>query len=188
MDAQRPQRFDSIRVHDSAASSVISTILMVALTIFLTGTIFWLVSDFTESHSVSALAISWEVNDENDRLMVVVTEEQGEWSRIDVRVTSCVQADGAAAVGRVGTAAPYHNTAAAPTGAALNQAASAGTTCGPGSFVNASPNALMITTGDYLAFCSSPAGADMIQIHVQIRDAKADAILRNVAFADWADC
>ncbi len=162
---------------------------MVALTIVLAATVLLLVSQFGGTATESAPAVSWQLDDPQDRIVVVSAAQNADWSRLAVRVAACNQGDGSGAIGRLGTdPAPYQNRLADATGGPLNTAAATGTSCGPGTFVPISPNGAPMASDDFLAFCSSPASADMTDIKIEIQDTLANAVIHHATFLNWAAC
>lgn len=174
-----------------AVSPVISTILMVALTIVLGATIFYLVSDSGENPAEAAAAVGWRADETTDRLVVVSTVEGADWKNLAVRISSCTQPADSGSVGYVGTneATPngkLFNEEATASGGALNQAAATGTACGAGITVVVSEASGPVKASDFLDFCATPGPVTNVVIEVQ--DTFANARLHQAVFNDWPVC
>lgn len=172
-----------------AVSPIVSTILMIGLTVVLVGGILWVISGFSDEEASAATAVSWTVDDETDRLLVLGTQGHTDWSRLAIQVTECLQ-DTDNAVGRVGDTEAtsngrFYNEPATIDGATLNQAA-AGSECGPATLAPLADAAAPIWAEDYLEFCAD--GGQMTAITVQLQDQVARTIIRTVTFDSWDPC
>lgn len=158
--------------HDpEALTAVVATILMVAITIAIAGTVFVIVQIISKEQAESAPTFGLRLDETTDRLWVTSASPEANWDRILVHVTNN---PGAATAVYLGAADPYMSEPAATSGADILAARS---------IVSSESNS--ISPDDYLEFC---ADIDTAGMAVSVFDEPANARLGTWNFESVAAC
>lgn len=134
---------------DSGVSPVVAVILMVAITVVLAATVFVMASDIGRQSSNTAPTISFKIEENLDRLVVVTAGPKADWARLGLRIQSQGTTSPPIPTIYLGTdaAGGYQNEGALATGLALSSSSS------PAVTTTSDP----IGGGEYLEFCGSAA-------------------------------
>ncbi|MHB8634722.1 MAG: type IV pilin [Thermoplasmatota archaeon] len=164
-------------------SPVIGVILMVAITVVLAAVVLVLVTKLSANQTSEAPTPVMNVDDVNDKLVVLSSSVGADWSRVSVTATAC---SAGTIIYMGGATGAHENQPAGVTAPKTRTAISvSGCTTAPAPIQVAVANTA-ITAADFLSFCSGTGAAT--NVNLQVVDTVANAVLGSYAFTSIAVC